>query len=165
TGQVRLTLVVDPETIQALRTMTKEYRVGTAARSVPGTGQRVAAAWLARLRSIAPAHLVVAVAYGDPDTVALERGGIAALGQPERADGGAVGDVPGRAPAGGAALPRGAGDDHRRAARGRPDAGGRAASTLVAGAGLRRRGARGHRPAVLAHRGQRGHRRRHHDAG
>ncbi|MFL6129013.1 MAG: DUF6049 family protein [Mycobacteriales bacterium] len=77
--QVRLTLVVDPETVEALDRMTRGYRVVTGARSEPGRGAAVAAAWLARLRKAAARHLLVAVPYGDPDVVALERGGLGAL--------------------------------------------------------------------------------------
>jgi hypothetical protein len=77
--QVRLTLVVDPETIEALDRMTHGYRVVTGARSEPGRGGAAAAAWLARLRKAAVRHLLVAVPYGDPDVVALERGGLGAL--------------------------------------------------------------------------------------
>ena len=84
TGTVRLTLVVDPETIEALDRMTAPagYRVLTSAKTtVAGTGAAAAARWLARLRAIAPKHLLVATPYADPDLVALERGGNASLGQ------------------------------------------------------------------------------------
>ncbi|HVC74388.1 MAG TPA: DUF6049 family protein, partial [Mycobacteriales bacterium] len=84
TGKVRLTLVVDPETIEALDRMTAPvgYRVMTSARTtVAGTGATAAEDWLARLRAIAPKHLLVATPYADPDLVALERGGDATLGQ------------------------------------------------------------------------------------
>jgi hypothetical protein len=75
-AQVRLTLVVDPETIEALTAMTGDYKVRMGSRTVPGTGQQAAAAWLARLRAIAPHHVVAAVPYADPDVVALQRGGV-----------------------------------------------------------------------------------------
>jgi len=84
TGKVRLTLVVDPETIEALSRMAAPtgYRVMTSAKTtVAGTGGAAAAAWLAKLRAIAPKHLLVATPYADPDLVALERGGDASLGQ------------------------------------------------------------------------------------
>ena len=84
TGKVRLTLVVDPETIEALDRMTAPvgYRVMTSAKTtVGGTGATAAAGWLARLRAIASKHLLVATPYADPDLVALERGGDATLGQ------------------------------------------------------------------------------------
>jgi hypothetical protein len=84
TGKVRLTLLVDPETIDALNRMATPpgYHVMTSAKTtVPGTGGPAAAAWLARLRAIAPKHLLVATPYADPDLVALERGGDEALGR------------------------------------------------------------------------------------
>ncbi len=76
--------MVDPETIEALDRMTAPvgYRVMTSPKTtVAGTGAAAAAEWLARLRAIAPKHLLVATPYADPDLVALERGGDAALGQ------------------------------------------------------------------------------------
>lgn len=80
--QVRLTLVVDPETIEALDRMTTGYRVVTGARSEPGGGRAAAVDWLTRLRRAASRHLLVAVPYGDPDLVALERGGLDAPARP-----------------------------------------------------------------------------------
>ncbi|HYT10365.1 MAG TPA: DUF6049 family protein, partial [Mycobacteriales bacterium] len=86
-GSVRLTLVIDPETIEELDRMTAGYRVAvSAARTLPGQGGPAAAAWLARLKKIAGQHLLVAVPYGDPDLVALERGGNAALARVEQPD-------------------------------------------------------------------------------
>jgi Family of unknown function (DUF6049) len=85
-GKVSLTLVVDPEMIESLQLMTKDYRVGTATRSVPGTGQQAATAWLGRLRRIAPQNQVLALPYGDPDVVALDRASLGALGQTEQSD-------------------------------------------------------------------------------
>ena len=86
-GSVRLTLLVDPETIEELDRMTAGYRVGaSAARSVPGRGAQAAAGWLGRLRQVAPKHLLVAVPYADPDVVALARGGnskLARVAQPD----------------------------------------------------------------------------------
>jgi len=86
-GSVRLTLLVDPETIEELGRMTTGYRVGVSAgRTVPGRGAQAATAWLARLRQIAPKHLLVAVPYADPDVVALARGGnseLARITQPD----------------------------------------------------------------------------------
>jgi len=76
TGRVRLTLVVDPETIEALGLMAKGYRVWAGGRIVAGSGQRDAADWLIRLRAIAPRHVVAAVPYADPDVVALHRDGV-----------------------------------------------------------------------------------------
>jgi hypothetical protein len=73
TGRVNLTLVVDPETVETLQLMTKDYRYRRAGRSVAGHGQLAAANWLQRLRRVAPRHLVAVVPYGDPDIDALER--------------------------------------------------------------------------------------------
>jgi hypothetical protein len=86
TGRVSLTLVVDPETIETLKLMTKDYRYHYAGHLVTGHGQQAAANWLKRLRRIAPRHLVAVVPYGDPDIVALERGTLAGLAWPEPAD-------------------------------------------------------------------------------
>ena len=96
--QVRLTLVIDPETIEALDRMTTGYRVVTGARSEPGRGAAAAAAWLARLRKAAPRHLLVAVPYGDPDVVALERGGLGSLARLQQPDIGAAARVLGTRP-------------------------------------------------------------------
>ncbi len=80
--QARVTLVVDPETIEALDRMTDGYRVVAGSRSEPGRGGPAAEAWLGRLRAAAARHLLVAVPYGDPDVVALERGGLDAPVRP-----------------------------------------------------------------------------------
>ena len=75
TGLVQLTLVVDPETIEALARMARDYqRSGT--RTSPGNGGPAAADWLERLRIVARHHTVAAVPYADPDIVALHRGGV-----------------------------------------------------------------------------------------
>jgi hypothetical protein len=84
--QVRPTLVIDPETVEALDRMTTGYRVVTGARSEPGRGGAAAAAWLLRLRRAAARHLLVAVPYGDPDVVALERGGLGSLARLQQPD-------------------------------------------------------------------------------
>ncbi len=80
--QVRVTLVVDPETIEALERMTTGYRVVAGSRSEPGRGGPAAKAWLTRLRAAAGRHLLVAVPYGDPDVVALKRAGLGAPTRP-----------------------------------------------------------------------------------
>jgi hypothetical protein len=88
TGRFRLTLLIDPETIEALDRMRSPagYRVRTGGRTVAGTGGVAAAGWLDRLRAIAPRHLLVATPYADPDLVALERGDNAALGRVRQPD-------------------------------------------------------------------------------
>ncbi|HST65200.1 MAG TPA: DUF6049 family protein [Mycobacteriales bacterium] len=100
TGRVRLTLVVDPETIEALDRMRSPagYRVSTGGRQVPGQGGAAAAAWLDRLKAIAPEHRLVATPYADPDLVALERGGDEALGRIQEPDLTATGRVLGVRP-------------------------------------------------------------------
>jgi hypothetical protein len=99
TGSVRLTLVVDPETVEALDQMRSGYRVTTrAGRMVTGRGGPAAARWLARLQRIAPRHLLVATPYADPDVVALERAGNSALARVEQPDVDATARVLGRAP-------------------------------------------------------------------
>jgi hypothetical protein len=96
---VRLTLLVDPETIEALDRMTAGYRVATGGgRTVAGTGVAAATAWLARLKAIAPKHLLVATPYADPDLVALQRGGNAELARFETPDLEATARVLGVAP-------------------------------------------------------------------
>lgn len=82
----RLTLVVDPETIEALDRMTAGYRVGSGSRTTTGRGGPAATAWLDRLRTIAPRQLVVATPYADPDVVALQRSGNAALARYQQPD-------------------------------------------------------------------------------
>lgn len=100
TGKVRLTLLVDPETIEALDRMASPlgYRVVSGSRTVPGQGTAAAKAWLDRLRAIVPKHLLVATPYADPDVVALERGGNSALGRIQTPDLEATGRVLGVLP-------------------------------------------------------------------
>ncbi|HEY6749653.1 MAG TPA: DUF6049 family protein, partial [Mycobacteriales bacterium] len=107
TGRVRLTLVVDPETIEALDRMRSPagYRVSAGGRQAVGTGGAAATAWLARLAAIAPKHLLVATPYADPDLVALERGGNAALGRFQAPDVAATKRVLGVAPSMGVSWP------------------------------------------------------------
>lgn len=100
TGKVRLTLVIDPETIEALDRMESPvgYRISTGGRLVVGQGGIAAREWLERLKAIAPKHLLVATPYGDPDLVALERGGNAALGRVRTPDLAATGLILGVTP-------------------------------------------------------------------
>ena len=84
--EVRLTLLIDPETIEALSRMTTGYRVVIDGRATLGRGGPAAAAWLGRLRAVAPRHLVVATPYADPDLVALERGGDGTTGRFQQPD-------------------------------------------------------------------------------
>lgn len=82
----RLTLVIDPETIESLDRMVAGYRVGSPTKSAVGRSGPAAGQWLTRLRAVAPRHLLVATPYADPDLVALERGGNAALGRFQQPD-------------------------------------------------------------------------------
>ncbi|CAA9275284.1 MAG: hypothetical protein AVDCRST_MAG41-3195 [uncultured Corynebacteriales bacterium] len=95
-ADVRLTLLIDPETIEALSRMTTGYRVVADGRTAVGRGGPTAARWLARLRAVAPRHLVVATPYADPDLVALERGGDGTTGRFQRPDLDATARVLGR---------------------------------------------------------------------
>ncbi|GAA1077085.1 DUF6049 family protein [Kitasatospora arboriphila] len=81
-----LTWVVDPDLLDTVYAMTKPYRVqkpGTAGESakdentVAGTGQNVAAAWLAQLRTAVAANgsQVVALPYADPDLASIAHNG------------------------------------------------------------------------------------------
>ena len=75
-GKIRLTLVVDPELIDALGVMVRGYTVRTKATPRPGTGGAAAAAWLARLRAVAGYDDVSLTGYADPDVDALVRAGV-----------------------------------------------------------------------------------------
>lgn len=93
-AEVKLTLLVDPETIEALDRMTTPYRVvAPGQRTTAGKGTVAAADWLARLRAIAPKHLLVATPYADPDIVALDRGGNGTLARFQQPDLDATGRV------------------------------------------------------------------------
>lgn len=76
-GQVRLTLVVDPDLLDSLAVMTAKdgYRVRKGTGTVPGTGGTLAANWLARFKAVTARHDVVLTGYGDPDVNALARAG------------------------------------------------------------------------------------------
>ena len=72
-GKVRLTLVIDPELIDALSVMTHGYTVRTATTQSAGTGQAAATAWLKRLHAVAAYDDVSLTGYSDPDVDALVR--------------------------------------------------------------------------------------------
>jgi uncharacterized protein DUF6049 len=74
-NKVHLTLVVDPELIDALGVMTHGYTVRTATTQTTGTGGPAAAAWLKRLRAVAAYDNVSLTGYADPDVDALVRSG------------------------------------------------------------------------------------------
>lgn len=84
---VRLTLLVDPETVQEIHLMAQGYRVRVSGgRTVPGSGARAAKSWLDRLARAARRHAVVAVPFADPDLAALDRANLSALGQANPSD-------------------------------------------------------------------------------
>ncbi|MCW2542071.1 MAG: hypothetical protein JWN95_3796 [Frankiales bacterium] len=78
-GQVRLTLVVDPDLLDSLAVMASpqgyQYRRGKA--TVSGTGGAAAQAWLNRLAALRGADDITLTAYGDPDIDAVTRAGLA----------------------------------------------------------------------------------------
>ena len=88
TGPVRLTIAIDPETIEELQAMSAPagYQVADPRGRKTGTNGPAAKAWLDRLRAIAPEHLVMSVPYGDPDLVARARGGRTPLARPRPPD-------------------------------------------------------------------------------
>ncbi|MCW2525709.1 MAG: hypothetical protein JWM76_569 [Pseudonocardiales bacterium] len=76
-GKVRLTLVVDPETIDALVVMSGGYQVLSATGIVEtGSGASAARDWLHRLAAVAKSHDVTRTAYADPDVDTLARNSI-----------------------------------------------------------------------------------------
>jgi len=77
-GQVRLTLLVDPDLLDSLALMARPagYRVRSGAATVPGTGGELAASWLARLKQLQSKHDIVLTAYADPDVNAVTRAGL-----------------------------------------------------------------------------------------
>jgi hypothetical protein len=77
-GQVRLTLLVDPDLLDSLAVMAGPggYKVRSGTSTVPGTGGRLAADWLARLKALRGQHDVVLTAYADPDVNAVSRAGL-----------------------------------------------------------------------------------------
>ncbi len=77
-GQVRLTLLVDPDLLDSLAVMAGPggYKVRSGTGTVPGTGGRLAAEWLARLKALRTQHDVVLTAYADQDVNAVSRAGL-----------------------------------------------------------------------------------------
>lgn len=74
----RLTWAVDPELLEAVERMTRRYDVIDAGGRVRrGSGSAVAASWLQSVRAALATSETLAVPYGDPDVVALVRGGLA----------------------------------------------------------------------------------------
>ncbi|HEV2885402.1 MAG TPA: DUF6049 family protein [Jatrophihabitans sp.] len=77
-GQARLTLLVDPDLLDSLAVMARPagYRVRAGTGTVPGTGAKLAADWLARLKQLQASHDIVLTAYADPDVNAVTRAGL-----------------------------------------------------------------------------------------
>ncbi|HST49483.1 hypothetical protein [Jatrophihabitans sp.] len=77
-GQVRLTLLVDPDLLDSLAVMAGPggYRVRAGTGTVPGTGGQLAAGWLARLKQLRARHDIVLTAFADPDINAVTRAGL-----------------------------------------------------------------------------------------
>lgn len=77
-GQVRLTLLVDPDLLDSLAVMAGPggYRVRAGTGTVPGTGGLLAARWLARLKLLRAKHDIVLTAFADPDVNAVARAGL-----------------------------------------------------------------------------------------
>ncbi len=77
-GNVRLTLLVDPDLLDSLAVMAGPdgYRVRSGSGTVAGTGGKLAAAWLARLKAVEAQHDLVLTAYADPDVNAVVRAGL-----------------------------------------------------------------------------------------
>ena len=98
-NRVRLTLLIDPETIESLVLMRDGYVIDDGhGHTVAGTHGADATNWLHRLGAVSQRHLLVSTAYGDPDLVALQRAGLSDLIHPRAADlaaiNQAIGDVP-----------------------------------------------------------------------
>ena len=72
-NKVRLTLVIDPDLIDALTVMSQGYTVRTATTESAGSGTPAAAAWLKRLHAVAAYDDVSLTGYADPDVDALVR--------------------------------------------------------------------------------------------
>ncbi len=73
---IRVTLVVDPELIDALSVMATRYTVRTSSGTTKGTGGPAALAWLERLKRLAPREDVSLTAYADPDVDAVVNAGL-----------------------------------------------------------------------------------------
>ena len=75
-NRVRLTLLIDPELVDALTVMSTRYDVRTANGVRPGTRAEAARNWLRRLAVVVRSEDVVRTAYADPDVDTLARNGI-----------------------------------------------------------------------------------------
>lgn len=73
---VHLTLLIDPELIDELATMSQPYTVESGNKTIPGKGTQAARAWLARLKAVITSTEVSLTPYADPDLSALSRAGL-----------------------------------------------------------------------------------------
>ncbi len=73
---VRLTLLIDPELIDELATMSQGYTVESDGKTIAGTGAAAAKAWLTRLRSVVAFTQVSLTPYADPDITSLNGAGL-----------------------------------------------------------------------------------------
>ena len=69
---VHLTLMIDPELLDELATMTQPYTVAAGGKVTPGTGTTAAKAWLTRLQAVVTSVQQISLTpYADPDVDAL----------------------------------------------------------------------------------------------
>lgn len=73
---VHLTLLIDPELIDELATMSGHYTVDSDGKTITGKGTAAARAWLARLKRVVTATQVSLTPYADPDITTLSRAGL-----------------------------------------------------------------------------------------
>jgi hypothetical protein len=73
---VHLTLLIDPELVDELATMSQPYLVESDGKTTPGTGTAAAKAWLARLKSVVTSTQVSLTPYADPEITSLSRAGL-----------------------------------------------------------------------------------------
>jgi hypothetical protein len=73
---IHLTLVIDPELLDELGTMTRPYTVESGGKTVPGTGTKAAQAWLAELKSVVTSTQISLTPYADPDITSLSAAGL-----------------------------------------------------------------------------------------
>lgn len=73
---IRVTLVIDPELIDALSTMVSGYKIVIGRTVVTGSGGPAARAWLDRLKRVAARNDVSLTGYADPDVDAIANAGL-----------------------------------------------------------------------------------------
>lgn len=85
-AKVPFTLAVDPDLIDSVVAMRQGYRVQVGHSTVDGTGKQSAAMWMNELVGLTSAHrhMVIALPYGDVDTVAVVQVGLPSLAQIQR---------------------------------------------------------------------------------